>query len=72
MGFDQIQELCANTVDHTVNQWSLILFLAEYDAGDIAIDHKEIIEADWFSFNALPTTPSKETISGRLISLSLA
>lgn len=47
-------------------------FVAEYDSGDITIDQREIIEADWFPLNSLPTTPSKETISGRLIALSLA
>lgn len=47
---------------------SLMLgFLAEYVSGHIAIDDNEIIDAQWFSLDALPLTPPNFSIAGRLI-----
>ncbi|MFT5541891.1 MAG: NAD+ diphosphatase [Glaciecola sp.] len=45
----------------------MIGYLAEYDSGDIVVDGKEIIEADWFDINDLPTVPPKFSIARRLI-----
>ncbi|MCP4597900.1 NAD(+) diphosphatase [Neptuniibacter sp.] len=47
---------------------SLMLgFMAEYDSGDIQPDGIEILEADWFSADKLPTLPPRFTIARRLI-----
>jgi NAD+ diphosphatase len=48
---------------------SLMLgFRAIYDSGDIAIDGEEIVEADWFTADAMPTAfPGNISISQWLI-----
>jgi NAD+ diphosphatase len=45
----------------------MVGFVADHAAGEIAIDRKEIIEAGWFSADALPRTPSGISIASRLI-----
>jgi NAD+ diphosphatase len=42
-------------------------FIAEYDSGDIRIDEKEILDASWFRYDALPETPSSASVAGQLI-----
>lgn len=42
-------------------------FLAEYETGSLVLDEKEILAADWFSFNDLPMTPPAGTIAANLI-----
>lgn len=42
-------------------------FVAEFEQGEIAIDGKEILDAQWFSLDSLPQTPPKGTIAARLI-----
>jgi NAD+ diphosphatase len=42
-------------------------FVAEYAGGDINVDGKEILDAQWFTYDALPNIPSKVSIAGRLI-----
>lgn len=42
-------------------------FVAEYNGGALVIDDKEIVTADWFSFQQLPTTPPAGTIAASLI-----
>lgn len=42
-------------------------FFAEYAAGTIQIDGKEISEASWYECDRLPDIPGKETIAGQLI-----
>ena len=42
-------------------------FFAEYAGGDIAVDGVEIVEADWYAVDELPSIPPPETISGQLI-----
>ena len=42
-------------------------FVAEYAGGQLALDEKEILAADWFNFSALPTTPPAGTIAASLI-----
>lgn len=49
----------------------MIGFLADYDTGDIKVDGKEILEADWFSPDSLPNTPPKLSIAGQLIEHTL-
>jgi NAD+ diphosphatase len=42
-------------------------YLAEYESGDIKVDGKEILQADFFDINDLPTVPPSFSIAGRLI-----
>lgn len=50
----------------------MIGFLAEYDSGEINIDGKEIVAADWFSKDHLPPEiPSKLTIARTIIDKAL-
>lgn len=43
-------------------------FLADWDSGEIQVDGKEILAADWFDFDKLPLTPQRFSIAGQLIS----
>lgn len=45
----------------------MIAFTAEYDSGEIKVDETEILEARWFSPDALPEVPGRWSISRRLI-----
>jgi NAD+ diphosphatase len=45
----------------------MIAFTAQYQSGEIVIDHSEIEDAQWFSKNKLPLLPSKPSISRLLI-----
>lgn len=42
-------------------------FVAEYESGDIQIDEKEILDARWFRYDALPEIPSSASVAGQLI-----
>lgn len=42
-------------------------FVAEYAEGNLVLDEKEILAADWFKFSALPTIPPTGTIAANLI-----
>jgi NAD+ diphosphatase len=45
----------------------MIAFTAEYAAGEIQIDNSEIVDAGWFSADALPSIPPKISIARHLI-----
>ena len=45
----------------------MIGFTAEYAAGEIKVDNREILDARWFSASDLPQVPGKISIAGRLI-----
>jgi NAD+ diphosphatase len=45
----------------------MIGFTAEYDSGEIRIDHEEIVEADWYTADNLPKIPGKLSIAGQMI-----
>ena len=45
----------------------MVGYIAEYDSGDIVVDGKEILKADWFDIDNLPVVPPKFSIAGRLI-----
>ncbi len=45
----------------------MIAFTAEYSSGEITIDNDEIVAADWFSSDALPSIPPKGSIARQLI-----
>ncbi len=42
-------------------------FIAEYQSGEIIPDEKEILDARWFRYDALPETPSPASVAGQLI-----
>ncbi|MDR2988964.1 MAG: NAD(+) diphosphatase, partial [Providencia alcalifaciens] len=42
-------------------------FLADYDSGDIQVDPKELVSANWYHYNDLPLIPPGDTIARRLI-----
>jgi len=45
----------------------MVGFLADYAEGDIEVDGKEIICAQWFKHDELPNTPPTLSIAGQLI-----
>ena len=45
----------------------MIAFTAEYDYGEICIDKKEILDANWYTADDLPNIPSKMSIARKLI-----
>ncbi|MFI3312168.1 NAD(+) diphosphatase [Ewingella allii] len=45
----------------------MMAFMAEYDGGDIKHDPKELLDAGWYRFDALPQLPPVGTIARRLI-----
>jgi NAD+ diphosphatase len=45
----------------------MIGFHADFAAGEIVIDGKEIVDAQWWHYRDLPTIPSASTLSGQLI-----
>jgi NAD+ diphosphatase len=50
----------------------MIGFTAEWADGDIAIDNKEIVAADWFSANNLPGIPTPDSLGRKLIDWFIA
>lgn len=49
----------------------MVGFLADFDSGDIQVDGKEILQAEWFEPQALPNIPPTGSISGQLIQHTL-
>jgi len=47
-------------------------FIAQYDAGEIKVDGKEILDAQWFDVDNLPNIPPKLSIAGHLIAETLS
>jgi NAD+ diphosphatase len=45
----------------------MIGYTAEYESGEIDVDGKEIVDAQWFDVNSLTPMPSKMSISSELI-----
>ncbi|MCU4676384.1 NAD(+) diphosphatase [Catenovulum sp. 2E275] len=45
----------------------MVGFIAEYHSGEIKVDEKEILHADWYNLNDLPETPGIYSIAGQLI-----
>lgn len=47
-------------------------FMADYDSGDIVIDQKELLEANWYRYDDLPLLPPPGTVARRLIEDTVA
>jgi NAD+ diphosphatase len=45
----------------------MIAFTAEHAGGEIHVDTSELVEADWYSADALPSIPDRMTVARRLI-----
>jgi len=45
----------------------MLAYTCEYESGEINVDGKEIVEADWYDLDNLPNTPPNSTLSGTLI-----
>ena len=45
----------------------MIAFSADYAGGELRVDGREIVEADWFSPDRLPGLPSPMSMAWRLI-----
>jgi len=45
----------------------MVGFTAEYAGGELAIDNNEVVAAGWFTADALPDIPPKDSIARRLI-----
>ncbi|WP_297199840.1 NAD(+) diphosphatase [uncultured Pluralibacter sp.] len=47
-------------------------FMADYDSGEIVIDQKELLHADWYRYDDLPKLPPPGTVARRLIEDTVA
>ena len=45
----------------------MVAFVAEYESGDIEVDGREIIEANWFTAGNLPPIPGRISVARKLI-----
>ncbi len=45
----------------------MVGFIAEYESGEICVDEREILHADWYNLSDLPETPGIYSIAGQLI-----
>lgn len=50
----------------------MMAFMADYDSGEIVIDQKELLDAGWYRFDALPQLPPAGTVARRLIEDTVA
>ena len=61
------------TVKALWNEFSSLLHsVAEYDSGEIVIDPKELLEANWYRYDDLPLLPPPGTVARRLIEDTVA
>ncbi len=45
----------------------MVAFTAEYESGEIAVDHYEITDAGWYHADNLPDIPQTDSIAGKMI-----
>jgi NAD+ diphosphatase len=50
----------------------MIAFTAEYAGGEIAVDQSELLDAGWYSADAIPSIPDPITVARKLIDWFLA
>ncbi|MDF2612482.1 MAG: diphosphatase [Clostridia bacterium] len=47
----------------------MVGYTAEYESGEITVDHNEITDADWFDVNNLPELPAEYSIAREMINV---
>lgn len=50
----------------------MMAFMAEYESGELKHDEKELLDAGWFRYDALPMLPPAGTVARRLIEDTVA
>lgn len=70
--FEEIGIEIKNITYHMSAPWSfpnslMIGFFAEYESGEIKVDGKEILDANWFTKDNFPNIPRKSAIARKLI-----
>ncbi|MBV4367364.1 NAD(+) diphosphatase [Erwinia sp. BNK-24-b] len=50
----------------------MMAFMADFESGEIVIDPKELLDANWYRFDALPQLPPAGTVARRLIEDTVA
>ena len=69
---EEVNVVVSNIKYHSSQSWPfpaqlMIGFLCKYEAGEIALNDKELEDARWFDVNDLPIIPPETSISGQLI-----
>ncbi|QAA34234.1 NAD(+) diphosphatase [Clostridium manihotivorum] len=70
--FEEVGIKIKNIRYHHSSPWSfpnslMLGFVADYESGDIKVDGKEILHADWFDIDNFPNIPEKFTLARKLI-----
>jgi NAD+ diphosphatase len=70
--FEEVGIKVKNITYYKSSPWSfpnslMIGFFAEYESGEIKVDGKEIVYADWFTKDNFPNIPKKFTLARKLI-----
>ena len=57
---------------HSSQSWPfpsqlMLGYICDYKSGEIQIDEKEIVEANWYRYDNLPLVPPTSSLSGQLI-----
>ncbi len=69
---EEVSLTVSNLSYYTSQAWPfphqlMIGYFAEYASGDIVVQDKEIVDAQWFHYSDLPDIPPPETLSGMMI-----
>lgn len=70
--FEEIGIKIKNITYYKSSPWSfpnslMFGFFAEYESGEIKVDGKEILDANWFTKDNFPNIPKKNTVARKLI-----
>ncbi|OVE64826.1 NADH pyrophosphatase [Clostridium diolis] len=70
--FEEVGIKVKNIKYYKSSPWSfpnslMVGFFAEYESGEINVDGKEIVDAQWFSQESFPNIPKKFTLARKLI-----
>ncbi|NSA04372.1 NADH pyrophosphatase NudC (nudix superfamily) [Clostridium beijerinckii] len=70
--FEEVGIKVKNIKYYKSSPWSfpnslMLGFFAEYESGEIKVDGKEIVDAQWFSQESFPNIPKKFTLARKLI-----
>lgn len=70
--FEEVGIRIKNITYYTSAPWSfpnslMIGFFAEYESGELKVDGKEILDADWFTEDNFPNIPKRFTLARKII-----